>query len=98
MFDPMDEGFAGLDDVANTPVWIWFAAAALAIALPGCATHPAPTPAPQVVCLPLRSYTKAQQQQAATELAKLPQSSELAQMVVDYGAMRDADRACQSSK
>lgn len=64
----------------------------------GCAHAPAPTPAPQVACLPLRSYTKAQQQQAAQELAKLPSDSVVAQMVVDYGTLRDADRVCQSSK
>lgn len=71
-----------------------------ALALTACATQPAklPPPTPVATCLPLKAYTKAQQQEAAQELAKLPQSSVVAQMVVDYAAMRDADRACQSSK
>jgi hypothetical protein len=64
----------------------------------GCATQPAklPAPTPVATCLPLRAYSPDQQKQAAAELAKLPIGSEVAQMVTDYGALRDVDRAaCQ---
>lgn len=73
----------------------------------GCATNsaPAPTtppPAPQLVirlqCLPMASYTPAEQKQAAKELQGLAPGSELGKMMVDYGALRAADRACQSQR
>lgn len=68
-----------------------------ALALAGCATAPkppAPTPIASVQCLPLASYSKAEQTEAADELAKLPAGSVLGRMVTDYGSMRAADRAC----
>lgn len=42
-------------------------------------------------CPPLISYSAVQQKQAAAELRKIPQS-QVAQMIVDYGKMRDACR------
>ena len=77
-----------------------------ALMLAGCASAAAPPPvapppAPAVVirlqCLPLANYTPEQQKKAAAELQSLPQGSELGAMMVDYGALRSADRACQRS-
>ena len=68
-------------------------ALALAWALTGCA-GPA---AVMQSCLPLKPYTAGFQAQAAAELAKLPPEDPLGMMIVDYGAMRGADRACLSS-
>lgn len=70
--------------------------------LSACATTKptAPPPPPAVVarlqCLPMVSYSKAEQTQAADELAKLPAGSMVGRLVTDYGAMRAADRACQA--
>jgi starvation-inducible outer membrane lipoprotein len=69
-----------------------------ALTLTACATQPAklPAPTPTATCLPLKAYTPDQQKQAAAELAKLPNGSVIAQMVTDYGTLRDVDRAaCQ---
>lgn len=48
-------------------------------------------------CLPMRDYTPAEQRQAEEELRALPQNSEIAKFVVDYGAMRAANRACRAA-
>lgn len=45
-------------------------------------------------CPPLTSYSAVQQRQAAAELRKIPRS-QVAQMIVDYGKMRDACRLGQ---
>lgn len=42
-------------------------------------------------CPPLVTYSAAQQKRAALELRKIPRS-QVAQMIVDYGKMRDACR------
>lgn len=42
-------------------------------------------------CPPLTAYSAVQQQQAAVELRKIP-NSQVAQMIVDYGKLRDACR------
>ena len=42
-------------------------------------------------CPPLNSYSALQQRQAAAELRKMPKS-QVAQMIVDYGKLRDACR------
>ncbi len=47
-------------------------------------------------CPPLVSYSRAQQADAAHELRALPQDSELAAMIVDYGKLRDACRVSLS--
>lgn len=69
-------------------------------ALNGCASQPAklPPPAPVATCLPLKRYDADQQKALASSLASLPPETPVAQAMVDYLAMRDADRACLSSK
>lgn len=62
--------------------------------LTGCA-HDEPASRLQSLCLPMKVYSTEAQKSAASELAALPDSSVLAQMMVDYGAMRAANRACQ---
>lgn len=49
------------------------------------------------VCLPLKPYTAAEQAAQGASLAKLPADDPLVGLVLDYGAMRDADRACQQA-
>jgi hypothetical protein len=58
--------------------------------LAGCAT----TPAVRSQCLPLKTYTPAQEKALADALAALPADSPLAGAMADYGALRAADRAC----
>lgn len=71
---------------------IWLATV---LGLMACASlHPAAT----ALCLPLKTYTSAEQTEAAAELQALPAGSALAQMIGDYGELRAADRACQSIK
>lgn len=48
----------------------------------------------QVHCLPLASYTPAQEAELAVEIKALPQNSLLLRAMLDYEALRDADRAC----
>lgn len=64
-----------------------------AAALAGCQT----TTAVKVQCLPMAAYTPAQQTQASAELGMLQGGSELAQMIVDYGKLRAANRACAAT-
>lgn len=54
-------------------------------------------PAAHSVCLPMKSYTAAQQQAVAAQLAALPPDSPVAGLVVDYGQLRAANRACAAS-
>ena len=70
-----------------------FAVAAVAAVLAGCAG----TAEKPVVfhCLSAVRYSPAQERQAAGELALLPQSSELVQMMRDYGDLRSQVRACE---
>lgn len=85
----------------TTPLAVAFLGAATYGAA-GCATKPAqlPPPAPVAapVCLPLVTYSPAQQKALAEQLKTIPADSPLAQAVIDYGKMRDADRACLSTK
>lgn len=80
----------------------WITVGLAGLSLSGCASQPGPALAPQIVtrlqCLPMVSYSKEEQAQAADELSKLPAGSMLARFVVDYGAMRSADRACQGAQ
>lgn len=66
------------------------------VIISACATQPKPQPVPVVTvqCLPLASYSPEEQRKAAAELAALPQGSSLAKLVIDYGKLRAADRAC----
>jgi len=61
--------------------------------LAGCATAKPPAPVAQPICLPMVSYSKAEQTKAADELAALPPDSTLGRLVVDYGQLRAANRA-----
>ena len=63
--------------------------------LSGCATNQVPVL--HKFCLPMVSYSRQEQSEAAKELKKLGSRSELAQMITDYGKLRAADRACQQS-
>lgn len=49
----------------------------------------------QIQCLPLVTYTAAEQVALLSAYDKLPPGSMLKRAVQDYLAMRDADRACQ---
>ena len=44
-------------------------------------------------CPPLVTYSPILQQRAAKELRDLPQGSQIARMIVDYGKTRDACRS-----
>jgi len=65
--------------------------------LAACATAPKPADI-QTVCLPIKSYTPAEQQNIKAALATLPQDSILRAIILDYENLRDADRACQSAR
>lgn len=64
--------------------------------LAACVTTP-PQTILDVQCLPMASYTRAEQERAAAELESLPPGSMLARFVVDYGALRAANRACEAA-
>lgn len=71
--------------------------AALAIAtisLTGCATGGSDLRV-TTVCPPVVEYRREFQARAADELNLLPEGSALAEMLADYGVMRDQARACQ---
>lgn len=74
---------------SSKPLWL-----ALCVALVGCASAPDLT----VVCPPVpKTYTPAQETEAAAELRALPPGSALALFMTDYAAMRAAARACHNS-
>lgn len=52
----------------------------------------------ETVCLPLVSYSQADQNKAAAELAASAPSAELPVMIRDYLALRNADRAACAGK
>jgi hypothetical protein len=47
------------------------------------------------VCPPLVEYTEEEQRAASAELGALPEDSQLAVMIVDYGTLRAMLRLCQ---
>lgn len=55
-------------------------------------------PSSQVHCLPLPTYSPAEQVRLAAELSTLPPGAALRRAVDDYERMRDADRACMGAK
>lgn len=67
-----------------------FGSALAGFALTGCAGV---SPDIQRQCLPLATYTAAQQQELKREFNGLPQAAELRRAMLDYEALRDADRA-----
>lgn len=68
----------------------------LFLTLSACATSRAPsdTPQPPPTCLPLHTYTPAEEAALGAAVADLPFGSPLVSAMVDYGAMRAGDRAC----
>lgn len=54
----------------------------------GCAS------VPREGCLPMKVYTAGEQEALANALAVLPPESPLVHAMEDYGALRDANRAC----
>ena len=71
-----------------------------AVALSGCTTAPKPAPvvappSPVLICLPMKTYSDAQQKQAVQELQEYGQfTPQLTNMLEDYGVMREEDREC----
>lgn len=65
-----------------------------ALALAACQTTQPPSQAvTKPACLPMAAYSRAEQARGADELAGLPPGSALAGFMVDYGALRSANRA-----
>ena len=63
------------------------------LTLCGCAASPVvAVQAPS--CLPMVTYTKTQETALADALSALNEANPLVGAMGDYGAMRDADRAC----
>ncbi len=56
-----------------------------------------PPPSSVLACPPLHSYSPAEQLALAQALRGLPASSPLVSAMLDYQALRDADRACQTA-
>ena len=53
---------------------------------------------PVLICLPIKTYTDAQQQQVVEEIKAYGQFiPQVVNMLEDYGVMRDEDRECLSS-
>ena len=71
--------------------------AILAVAAVGLASCQTLT-AVQLTCLPLKTYTPAEQKALADAMAALDPTSPLIGLAGDYSAMRDADRACVAAK
>lgn len=65
-----------------------------ALALSAC-QHAGPS---VTACLPLKPYTAEEQAQLAAALAVLPDNDPMALALIDYGKMRQADRACLASR
>jgi hypothetical protein len=69
--------------------------------LTGCASQPAaPIALPaavQQVCLPLASWTAAQQDEMRKEYDALSKTAILRAVFMDWVAMRDEDRACMNA-
>ena len=72
------------------------AAAALTLALTGCAASPPPAP-PAVVCPSLPPLDRALRDRAADELERLGEGAALGVLAADYIALRAAVRACREA-
>ena len=72
------------------------------VTLAGCAAPvgapPTNTVAANVVCPPVVVYTLAEQNEAATELAGLPEGGEVRTMLADYHREREELKACAGKK
>lgn len=68
--------------------------------LSGCTTTPKPAPvvpppSPVLICLPMKTYSDAQQKQAVQEIQEYGKfAPQLVNMLEDYGVMREEDREC----
>lgn len=75
--------------------WITVAMAVLAaafmLAAGGCAT----VPSVKTICPPMRQYTQAEQKALSDAVTALDVASPLIGAMEDYGALRDAVRACR---
>lgn len=70
--------------------------------LTGCTSTSAPAyvppPSPELICLPLKTYSLAQQKQAVTEIQEYGQYiPQMVNMLEDYGVMREEDKECLMS-
>lgn len=68
----------------------------VAIWLSGCATVSSEVGG-QGTCPPVVEYRREFQARAAEEMALLPESSVIAEMLSDYSVMREQARVCKSS-
>lgn len=90
-----------MNSSARLGIALWLAVMVTGIIAQACTTtanRAPPARAASVQCLPMVEYSKAEQQKAAQELKGLPEGSMLAKFVIDYGALRKADRACQETQ
>lgn len=65
--------------------------------LSGCATVGS-DPSKRAVCPPVVEYTRELRERAAEELARLPEGSMIAEMLSDYGVLREQARACAAMR
>ncbi|MGB8364835.1 MAG: hypothetical protein ACLQUZ_12815 [Rhizomicrobium sp.] len=73
---------------------VLFALAVLPVTA-GCAGQPASISLPpRIACLPLRTWSAAEQDQLRKEYDALPAPAKMRAAFQDYVAMRDEDRAC----
>lgn len=76
--------------MARSRPWTFLAGFGLALALVACTA----AVDIQTVCLPLRTYSPAEQAQLKAEYDALAAKAFLRTVIQDYLAMRDADKAC----
>ena len=70
-------------------------ALAILLVTAGCADKPASISLPsRIACLPLRTWSAAEQDQLRKEYDALPAPAKMRVAFQDYVAMRDEDRAC----
>lgn len=81
----------------HTIIGLWGVAGL--VMLTSCASlAPASPPvAVKQVCLPLKTYSTADQKAASAALAALDPANPLVAFMEDYSALRSADRACLAS-
>ena len=72
----------------------WLSILGSALLLVSCASSSPPPTIMKTLCLPMKSYSPQEQQEAAEAMMHLSASAAiLQQMMVDYGKLRDANRA-----
>ena len=71
----------------------------IVLALGACSTTQSSEPTVNACrLLPLVNYSRAEQVQVAAEIEEAAENAEWPQMVIDYGALRAAVRACKEAK